>query len=256
MSEHEITVTGGSTVRLKTAGKYCKVDILVTAEEGGGGGDDQLDALIAGTITSLTSNAPKVAGYLCYYADALVSVSMPEATEIGEYAFYTCGSLDSVDFQKATKVGTRAFYGSKKLVSANFPSATSVGNSAFESCTKLADVQMPMCGSVGNSALSGTAVRVLDFNELTLIDAYAFAACQSLTALIVRSSKSRPTLSNTNAFYNTPIASGTGYIYVPAAMIDTYKTASNWSAFSAQFRALEDYTVDGTVTGALDESKI
>jgi hypothetical protein len=31
---------------------------------------------------------------------------------------------------------------------------------------------------------------------------------------------------------------------------------TNWTTFSAQFRALEDYTVDGTTTGELDESKI
>lgn len=35
MSEHQITVAGGSTTRLKTAGKYCDRDILITAEEGG-----------------------------------------------------------------------------------------------------------------------------------------------------------------------------------------------------------------------------
>jgi hypothetical protein len=65
-----------------------------------------------------------------------------------------------------------------------------------------------------------------------------------------------PSLSSTNAFAGTPIESGTGYIYVPAALIDSYKTETNWSAFAAQYRALEDYTVDGTVTGEMDESKI
>lgn len=35
MSEHNITVQGGSAVRLKTAGKYCDRDILVSATPGG-----------------------------------------------------------------------------------------------------------------------------------------------------------------------------------------------------------------------------
>lgn len=35
MAEHNITVQGGSSVRLKTAGKYCDRDIVVTAEGGG-----------------------------------------------------------------------------------------------------------------------------------------------------------------------------------------------------------------------------
>lgn len=42
MSEHNITVQGGSSVRLPTAGKYCDRDIVVTAE---GGGDPGLPGL-------------------------------------------------------------------------------------------------------------------------------------------------------------------------------------------------------------------
>ena len=53
-----------------------------------------------------------------------------------------------------------------------------------------------------------------------------------------------------------PIASGAGYIYVPAALVDSYKVATNWSTYAAQFRALEDYTVDGTTMGELDPNKI
>ena len=40
MSEHNIVVKGGTSVRLPTAGKYCDRDIIVTAE--GGGGIDQI----------------------------------------------------------------------------------------------------------------------------------------------------------------------------------------------------------------------
>lgn len=41
MSEHIITVEGGTSVRLPTAGKYCDRDIIVTVT-GGGGGDPTL----------------------------------------------------------------------------------------------------------------------------------------------------------------------------------------------------------------------
>ena len=64
------------------------------------------------------------------------------------------------------------------------------------------------------------------------------------------------TLSNKNAFSGSSVASGTGYIYVPKDLVESYKTATNWSTYATQFRALEDYTVDGTITGELDESKI
>lgn len=40
------------------------------------------------------------------------------------------------------------------------------------------------------------------------------------------------------------------------ALVDSYKAATNWSTYATQFRALEDYTVDGTITGELDSTKI
>lgn len=95
----------------------------------------------------------------------------------------------------------------------------------------------------------------VDFQNVTSIGPHSFRFCSNLTKLILRKN-TVCTLSNTNALINTPIASGTGYIYVPSALIDEYKAATNWVTYAAQFRALEDYTVDGTTTGELDESKV
>lgn len=212
MNEHEITVSGGNTVRLKTAGKYCKVDILVTAEEGGGGGDDLLDALIEGTVTDVTSNA--------------------------------------------SVVRSSAFSNMESIVSATLPNATSIGSSAFMSCTNLATVSVPKVETVAGSAFYGCSkLAQIDLAQAESIASQTFRTCGALKAVILRRTDSACTLGS-SAFGGTPIASGTGYIYVPSALIDTYKAASNWSAYAAQFRALEDYTVDGTVTGALDASKI
>jgi hypothetical protein len=92
-------------------------------------------------------------------------------------------------------------------------------------------------------------------NALTTVDVKtgqvnvnAFNSCSSLTALVLRKT-TMATLSNTNAFTGTPIASGTGYIYVPRDLITTYEAATNWSTYAGQFRALEDYTDDGTTSG-------
>ena len=37
------------------------------------------------------------------------------------------------------------------------------------------------------------------------------------------------------------VESGTGYIYVPQATIEGFKSATNWSTYADQFRAIEDY---------------
>jgi hypothetical protein len=48
-------------------------------------------------------------------------------------------------------------------------------------------------------------------------------------------------LVNKKVFLNTPIESGTGYIYVPSVLIDYYRADTNWATFESQFRAIEDY---------------
>lgn len=132
-------------------------------------------------------------------------------------------------------IGAYAFRGCVALETANFPAATSIGGNAFRGCVALATA---------------------DFSAVTSIGEYAFNRCSSLTTLILRNTAKVATLSSTNPFGNTPIASGTGYIYVPRSLVDSYKTAANGSTYANQFRALEDYTLDGTVTGELDPSKI
>lgn len=80
----------------------------------------------------------------------------------------------------------------------------------------------------------------IDFDVLEEMKDADFDRCSALTAVIIRS-PAVCTMSGSNAFKSTPIASGTGYIYVPAALVDSYKAATNWSVYADQIRAIEDY---------------
>ena len=145
------------------------------------------------------------------------------------------GTITEYTNDRVTSIGNYAFAGRSNLTSADFPAATSIGMSAFAGCSNLTSADFPAATSIGEFAFSGPS---------------------NLTSLILRVTTQVCTLSNTNAFINTPIKSGTGYIYVPAALIDSYKTATNWTTYANQFRALESYTVDGTTTGELDPTKV
>ena len=129
-------------------------------------------------------------------------------------------NLVTVNLPNVTSLDSYAFYGCSGLVTAKLPKLTSVSTQAFYTCTKL---QHADCGNLGN------------------IPAQTFNACSVLTELILRKTGSICTLSNANGVSNTPIGKGTGYVYVPSALIETYKTATNWSTFADQFRAIEDY---------------
>ena len=157
-----------------------------------------------------------------------------KTSAIGAYALKDCGALQTADFPNASSVGDEAFQYCVSLTSVNLPSVKEIKPYAFGTCMY---------------------IETLDFPKLAIIGANAFYRCTSLAHLILRNPEGCR-LASTNAFTYTPIADGTGYIYVPRDLVESYKTATNWVTYADKFRALEDYTVDGTITGALDESKI
>ena len=103
--------------------------------------------------------------------------------------------------------------------------------------TELADDRII---TLGNRAIyQCLALTSVDLPNLTSIGDSCFSYCSALTTVIIRTG-SVCTLA-TDCFESTPIASGTGYIYVPAALAETYKTTTNWVTYADQIRAIEDY---------------
>lgn len=201
---------------------------------GSGGGSAQLDALIDRSITEVRSNAENV----------------------GTYAFYKCESLKTIDFPNARTIDKLAFSYCYALTDANFPSVTLLNESAIGDCTALINIKVPNVVTVGVRTFNSCeSLEKIDLHKVTSIKEYAFVNCGNLKAMIIRTSE-QCTLGSTTAFNNTPIKSGTGYIYVPSALVGTYKAATNWSTYARQFRALEDYTVDGTIYGEMDWAKM
>ena len=179
-----------------------------------------------------------------------------DANEIGTYAFYKCSKLTTADFPAVTSIGENAFNGCSQLTTADFPAVTSISSNVFYSCSQLTTADFPLVTTIGSSAFYNCSkLTTADFPAVTSIGENAFYKCSKLNALALRS-QSLCSLSNSNAFSGTPIYKGAGYIYVPSSLLDSYKSATNWSTYATQFRALEDYTVDGTITGELDADKI
>ncbi len=98
---------------------------------------------------------------------------------------------------------------------------TSIGSFAFSSCTSLTSIDLPACTSIGS---------------------FAFSGCTSLTSIKLANTSKICTLSDSNAFNNTPIANKAGYIYVPDELVEQYKKATNWSVYASQIKPLSAYT--------------
>lgn len=226
--------------------------------------EDALQGIIDETLVDYENNEiESIPAHSFYNYAPLKSVKSDSVTEVGMNAFRLSG-VTEVDFPELVTSGNVVFYDCKSLTQANFPKLTTVTTMMFSGCDKLTEVNIPNATAIESGAFqSCTALMKLDCPKVTAINGtnvFGFFNSNCMNTLILRS-KTMCTLANTGSFGTgatapTAIGKGTGYIYVPRALIEDYKVAANWSTYAAQFRALEDYTVDGTTTGELDESKI
>lgn len=184
-------------------------------------GDDAVcDAIITKSITEYADDDILSIGDYSFYSSArLTKIDLPNVTEIGVFTFYGCSALQTANLPVATSIGNYAFYANSKLGSVNVTSVTQIGKMAFRNCSQL---------------------TVIDLPSVSSIDTYVFYNCTNLKTVIIRN-QTMCELVNTNAFGGMPISNGTGYIYVPSALVDTYRAGTNWSALANQIRAIEDY---------------
>lgn len=204
--------------------------------------------------------------FLSLIDKSIVEVSDEEITKVGTYAFYNCNSLTSINIPNATTIDSAGFRGCTKLSTINIPKVTSIGTNAFMNCssitnmslsvvptvntslfygcTSLESVNFPDATSVKNDAFrSCTKLKKVDLAKVTSINAQAFKDCSAITSIILRST-TMCTLANVSAFAGSSIESGTGYVYVQDDLLESYRTATNWSTYAEQIVPLSTYSED------------
>ena len=125
------------------------------------------------------------------------------------------GSIAELVDDQITSIGDRAFYNCSALTSIDLPAVTSISSSAFSGCSALTSIDLPAATSIGTNA---------------------FQKCTKLTRVILRNTSQVVSLSNTSAFSNANSA----IIYVPDALVDNYKAATNWSTYASRIKGLSE----------------
>lgn len=89
--------------------------------------------------------------------------------------------------------------------------------------------------SIGSYAFSGCSglTSVTIGNGVTSIGKFAFYDCHALTNITITAT-TPPTLANVNAFNNKNNCP----IYVPAASVEAYKAATNWTSLADRIFAI------------------
>lgn len=202
-------------------------EILATINdlpEAGGEVDatDYLGLLITQKLENVYSDiGDTLVPYAFYENRGVITIELPNIKYLKERSFYTCSNLTTLKLSGLIGYTYQYMaYGCSKLVDVDIHNASYISSYTFQNCTSLKKLDLHKVGTIGTNAFSGAT---------------------NFGTLILRTN-AVPTLGGTNAFTNTKIKSdGTGYIYVPKALIEEYKSATNWSSFASQFRAIEDY---------------
>lgn len=118
---------------------------------------------------------------------------------------------------------------------------TSVGSYAFGHLSKLTSISLPSVTTIENFAFCRSGVKSVYLRSVQSIGRGSLQQTTSLETLVLGNTETVCALLTTDVLTQSKIAAGTGYVYVPAALVDSYKSATNWAKYANQIRAIEDY---------------
>ncbi len=161
-------------------------------------------------------------------------------------------TITKIEDDRVKEVGAFVFNGNKTITSISFPNATKVGMYCCYNAKNLTHANLPKATTIGSYAFADANLSYFD-TSATVIHGNTFRNNANLRHLFLRRSDAICKLVDMNAFEGTPFAITFGNVYVPRDLLETYPSATNWSGlYTIIWEAIEDYTVDGTITGDID----
>lgn len=198
--------------------------------------------MISDNVTSVSDeNVTSVRASCFNYCYKLQEVYLPNVTFIGSSAFLACELLSKINIQNVETLDDSALASCRGITELYLPKAITIGRSACNSMTALKKVTLGNVKTIGMYAFqSNDYCEEIDISlnkNVDGIDANAFCGNLRLSKLTIRGTALIP-LKNSNALDDTPIANGGGKIYVDPSMVETYKTATNWSEYANVIEAI------------------
>ena len=211
----------------------------VDAITGGGADNSVEDAIITRSISGAYSNdritTVGVGAFLG--CQALTAIDLPNVTQVKRNAFEKCKNLQTINLPKATGFEGEVFVNAG-IQQADFPLVTTIGDWCFKTTTNLISANLPLVTALPADAFRNSSIRTADFAAVTNINRTAFTDCTSLETLIIRTPSVCVISDISVALRGSKIAAGTGYIYVPDNLVDSYKAATNWVVLANQIKPI------------------
>lgn len=205
------------------------------------------------SLTSVTlPNTLKTLGTKCFHScTSLTSIIIPASVAASSFSgsttspglFYNCTNLTSVTINSSVVMANNYnsnirlvnIFGNQVTEFTIGNDVSKLGNYAFNGFINLTTVTLSNnLKTIGNYVFNGcSSLTSLTLpSTVTSIGSTVFTNCTSLTGITILAT-TPPTLGG-NSFNNTNNCS----IYVPAASVDTYKAATNWSALASRIQAI------------------
>lgn len=176
-----------------------------------------------------------------YGCSALETITIPASYKtIGQEAFAQCIKLASINFVdfKVTNIGLSAFQGDVALTSFTFGnSCNAIANSIFSGCTSLTNITLStdwridtVKSSMFENATSLASIK-LPSNYHYIAEA-AFKGCIALKSITLEATQI--VTFKSNSFDGVTLT----HIYVPATLVESYKTDLQWSAYASIIEAI------------------
>lgn len=254
----DATAAAGDIAAGKTAYGADGEKITGTASGGGGGDAEELEKWIYGdkayagsnaTFPDFILNATSLRPYACagIYSMFDTDLTFPNLNAVPAGLFAVDLYLASFTGPAVTKIGASAFEGLSGITTINTPNVVTIDDNALMS-TSLKEVNFPKCKTIGMNVFNSCAnLEKADLGTCEKLGMYAFDNCSSLNTLILRGSKvcamnDASALGYSKWSQSTPLAGMNGSIYVPDALVDSYRKATNWSIFASIIKPLSTYT--------------
>ena len=223
------------------------------------------------TVNKLPSATTVLDEYTFDGCSAISSFTINDNVNIesAKYCFQKCTSLTNIKIpSNATKIPSYFLNGVSNLTEINLPDTlTSIDNDAFQNCNKLVLNSLPnSLTAIGSGAFQNCSLISISElpSSITTISGYTFENCKKITnmkvlgniksfALYCFRNSGLTTLSIPNVtvvptggnaiFQETPIDKGTGSIYVPDALVENFKSATNWSNYADVIKPISEMEV-------------
>ena len=259
------------------AGRNIEGDITINVEDVG------KYAFHTTNIKSVSApNAKSINNYAFAYCTNLEKADFPSVTQLYVDPFSNCvnlkelnlPSLTSTEYQSSTGTAYSRFTSLIALEIFNAPNLASVPNGLFDLQNSVGYNYSFNYLYLPKAVCSTSSIFPSLFYNLRIVDCLTINCGVSncinshwnAVGLVLRASYVRP-LSYASTFKYVYRLNGTYdktynakskndfYVYVPKDLITEYESATNWSTLAGRYRAMEDYSEDGTLNTKISFEK-